>query len=124
MMDKFDTVKKVALLNNSIKEDDSPQKVLDKLNEIVYGKNFEEEWLAIFRVFNEINPGVSEDIQHQYAKFSNNEFRIFILSYAKFSPNEIAVVLNLTYNTVLTLRSSIRKKIKMNGSRPHDLLYL
>ncbi len=124
MMDKFDTVKKVALLNNSIKEDDSPQKVLDKLNEIVYGKNFEEEWLAIFRVFNEINPGVSEDIQHQYAKFSNNEFRIFILSYAKFSPNEIAVVLNLTYNTVLTLRSSIRKKIKMNGSRPDDLLYL
>ncbi|SEA46660.1 Tetratricopeptide repeat-containing protein [Porphyromonadaceae bacterium KH3R12] len=124
MMDKFDTVKKVALLNNSINENDSTKKVLGKLNEIVYGENFEEEWLAISRVFNDINPGVSDVIQQRYPKLTRNEFRVFILSYAKFSPKEIAVVLNLTYDTVLTLRSSIRKKIKMNGSGLDDLLYL
>lgn len=124
MMDKFETVKKVALLNNSIKENDSTKKILDKLNEIVYGKNFEEEWVAIFRVFNEINPGISDGIQHRFPQLTKNEFRVFILSYAKFNPKEISVVLNLTYASVLTLRSSIRKKIKMNGSELEDSLYI
>lgn len=124
MLERFDTVKKVALLNNTIKENDSTKKVLDKLNEIVYGKNFEEEWPALFQVFNEIYPDVSDVLRQRYPRLTDTEFRIFILSYAKFSPKEIAVVLNLNYNTVLTLRSSIRKKIKMGGAVSDDLLYL
>ncbi|OJV36279.1 MAG: hypothetical protein BGO33_04595 [Bacteroidia bacterium 43-41] len=123
MMEKFDTVKKVALLNSTIKENDSTKKVLEKLNKIVYGENFEEEWPALLQVFNEINPDVSNVLRQQYPQLTNNEFRVFILSYAKFSPKEIAVVLNLTYDTVLTLRSSIRKKIKMSGSGSDDLLF-
>jgi DNA-binding CsgD family transcriptional regulator len=122
MMERFDTVKKVALLNSRVREDDPAKKVLDKFNEIVYGTNYEEEWLALFQVFNEIYPDVSDVIRQRYPQLTNTEFRVFILSYAKFSPKEIAVVLNLTYDTVLTLRSSIRKKIKISGSGSDDLL--
>lgn len=112
------------LLNNSIKENDSTKRVLNKINTIVYGEDFEEDWLVVLDVYNEINPGFYEDIQKRYNNFTKNEFRVFILSHTKFTPKEISVVLNLTYNTVLTIRSSIRKKIKMNGSRLNDLLYI
>lgn len=124
MVDKFNTIKKVALLNNSIRENDSTKNVLKKLNEIVYGDNFKEEWLAILKVFNEINPDVYNNIKKRYHTLTKNELRIYILSYAKFNPKEIAVVLNLAYDTVLTLRSSIRKKIKMNSDGEKDLIHL
>ena len=124
IINKIDIIKRVMLLNNSIKENDSTKRVLNKINTIVYGEDFEEDWLVVLDVYNEINPGFYEDIQKRYNNFTKNEFRVFILSHTKFTPKEISVVLNLTYNTVLTIRSSIRKKIKMNGSRLNDLLYI
>ncbi|MFA7140464.1 MAG: hypothetical protein WC126_05590 [Proteiniphilum sp.] len=81
MMERFDTVKKVALLNSRVREDDPAKKVLDKFNEIVYGTNYEEEWLALFQVFNEIYPDVSDVIRQRYPQLTNTEFRVFILSY-------------------------------------------
>ena len=122
MLWKFDTVKKVTMLNHTVKNENHQNKLLSKFNEIVYGKNTDEEWESLLEVFEEVNPGVSSDIRQRCPQLTETEYRVFILSYAKLNPKEIAVILDLGYNTVLTKRSSIRKKIGNENTDYGDIL--
>lgn len=112
---RFDVAKKVMALNeltnkkNSFKMSDV---LLGQFNHIVYGaSNIEEQWDAMFNAFNNARPDYADKIKKSFPEFTENEFRICILTYVGFRIKEIALILNQTPNTIQTRRSEMRRKI-------------
>lgn len=51
------------------------------------------------------------DIKHHFPQLNETEYRICLLSYAEMSIKEIAVILQISPNTVQTYRTKLRKKL-------------
>jgi hypothetical protein len=107
LLEHFDILKKAALLETYIKEDEKKQGayLIRKFNEIVYGQT-DLDWNLLYRTMNDIH-----------------EFRICCLSYEEFSNTEISIVLKYSINTVQAKKTSIRKKLGIKASgNLHDFL--
>jgi tetratricopeptide (TPR) repeat protein len=108
----FDILKKAAFMSKYIGEKEQKQGdlLIKKFNKIVY----EQEafnWNALYQSMNELRNGVYTRIQNQYSQLDESEFRICCLCCEKFIGNEIALIMDLSVNTVHKKMTEIRKKI-------------
>lgn len=113
---RFGLAKKVIKLNaelaKSSEEKTGKTIVLERFNEIVYGKaSIDEQWQALLQTFEQARPGYAQRIRHAYPELTDAEFRICVLTYADFDVKEIAIVLKQMPNTVQTRRTSLRQKL-------------
>ncbi len=108
----FDILKKAALLEGYLKEDDKKKgkQLLQKFNEIVYGhKNL--DWELLYETLNDLNHHFFNKLKNKFPQLDESEFRICCLLAVDFSNTEVAIILNYSINTVHAKRSSIRKKL-------------
>ena len=112
---KFDVLQKSSALNHEIQSSSklSDNKALLKFNEIVYGPDSDSPWEQMLQTFDELNPGLSAAIKKDFPEFSETEFKICLLSYTRLRSKEIALILNLSVNTINVGRTNIRKKMNL-----------
>jgi tetratricopeptide (TPR) repeat protein len=121
LLRQFNILHKVALINQSINEDDRKkgERLIKKINQIVYEQD-QLDWDYLYQVMNQLKDGFYDQIRHRYPQLSETEFRICCLSCEKFDDSDIAVLLNTTHHMIQKKRSSIRKKL---GVPHHGNLY-
>jgi ATP/maltotriose-dependent transcriptional regulator MalT len=124
LLEHFDILKKAALLETYIKEDEKKQGayLIRKFNEIVYGQT-DLDWNLLYRTMNDIHDGFYDRLKEIFPVLNESEFRICCLSYEEFSNTEISIVLKYSINTVQAKKTSIRKKLGIKASgNLHDFL--
>jgi tetratricopeptide (TPR) repeat protein len=108
----FDILKKAALLEGYLKEDEKRKGklLLQKFNEVVYGeKNL--NWDLLYETLNSLSNNFFNRLRNKFPQLDESEFRICCLLAVDFSNTEIAIILNYSINTVQAKRSVIRKKL-------------
>lgn len=108
----FDIIKKTALLEGYLKEDEKKQgkHLLRKFNEVVYGeKNL--DWDLLYETLNRLNNGFFEQIKNRFSNLDQTEFRICCLQCIDLNNTEIGLMLNYSTNTIRAKKSVIRKKL-------------
>nr|WP_321354499.1 hypothetical protein [uncultured Draconibacterium sp.] len=108
----FDILKKAALLEGYLKEDEKRKGklLLQKFNEVVYGeKSF--NWDLLYETLNSLSNNFFNRLSNKFPQLDESEFRICCLLAVDFSNTEIAIILNYSINTVQAKRSVIRKKL-------------
>ncbi len=120
----FDILKKAALLEAYMKEDDRKKGayLIRKFNEIVYGQA-KPDWNVLYRTMNDMHDGFYDRLRKKLSVLDESEFRICCLSYEEFSNTDIGIILKYSINTIQAKKTSIRKKlgIKTFGNL-HDFL--
>lgn len=111
----FDILKKVALLDGMMKEQKSGQekKMLMLFNQAVYENNSGFDWDTFFKSLNLLKNGIPQKVRLQYPQLTETEYRILILSFTGLSNKESSILLNLSTNTINSVRSSIRRKLNV-----------
>ena len=108
---RFDILKKVALLKQYVTKDDKPSRsLMKKFNEIVYGQE-SLNWNLLYQDMDNLHNGFVSRLKECYSALTETEFHVCCLTYANFSCSEIAIILDLSPNTVQMKRSAIRKKL-------------
>ncbi|MDR3327399.1 MAG: tetratricopeptide repeat protein [Prevotellaceae bacterium] len=120
LLHHFNILKKVALIENSISEDNRKkgELLIKKFNKIVYEQDT-LNWNLLYQTMNNLRNGFYDQIQKQYPQLSEQEFRICSLTCEKFTDTEISTIMGISINMVRKIRSRIRKKIGMPMSA-HD----
>ncbi len=121
---KFDVIKKSALLSTGEDDHNNNSHLVKKFQAIVYNKNATDQWENIESVFNQVNQNISQNIKHRFPQLNETEYRICLLSYAKMSVKEIAVILQISPNTVQTYRTGLRKKLGITNPATDIPLFL
>lgn len=119
MLWRFDVARKVQDMNSKVSMPGSAgfkgAHWIRQFNKIVYGKeDIQNNWDALFDIFKEIQPGLSEKIKENYPELTDTEFKVCILTYSAFSIEESALILNLSPHTVQSRRGSIRRKMGLD----------
>ena len=112
LMRHFDILKKAALLEGYLKEDEKRKGkvLLQKFNEVVYGeKSF--NWDLLYETLNSLSNNFFNKLRNKFPQLDESEFRICCLLAVDFSNTEIAIILDYSINTVQAKRSMIRKKL-------------
>lgn len=115
LLHHFDILKKAALLEGHLKKGDENQYFIKKINDIVYGQEA-LDWNVLYRTINNLHNGFFDKLHEKYPQLDETEFRVCCLIYTQFSSSEIAVITQLSVNTVHMKRTSIRKKIGVEPS--------
>lgn len=115
LLHHFDILKKAALLESHLKKGDENQYFIKKINDIVYGQEA-LDWDVLYRTINNLYNGFFDKLRKKYPQLDETEFRICCLIYTQFSSSEIAVITQLSVNTIHMKRTSIRKKIGIEHS--------
>lgn len=112
LLKHFNILKKVSILKIYTNKNQSHKDEfwVKKFNEIVYGQD-SLDWSTLYDVMNELHNNFFIKLKNLYPQLKDTEFRILCLTYSGFSTEEIAIVLNLSLNTINTRRSAIRKSI-------------
>lgn len=115
LLHHFDILKKAALLETHMKKGDENQYFIKKINDIVYGQET-LDWNVVYRTINNLHDGFFDKLREKYPQLDEIEFRICCLIFTQFSSSEIAVITQLSINTIHMKRTSIRKKIGVEPS--------
>lgn len=112
----FDILKKAALLEGYLKDDERKQgqKLLKKFNEIVY----EEEnlvWDKLYEAINYLYNHFPEKLKEKYPQLDENDIKLCCLTKAGLSNTEISIIVGFTLNTVQMKKTTIRKKLGIDG---------
>lgn len=112
LLHHFNILKKTANLEIYIKKGNSTRSDFwpKKFNEILYGRE-SLDWDVLYGVMNELHDDFFIKLRKLYPQLDETEFRIICLTYTKFSSDEIAIILDLSVNTINTKRSAIRKRL-------------
>jgi len=112
----FDILKKVALIETHLKEDEKKQgqKLLKKVNEIIYNEG-SVDWNLIIKTIEQLYKGFPSALQNTYPQLDDSEFKICCLTYAKLNNTEISIIMALSINTIQMKKSNIRKKLGIEG---------
>lgn len=121
---RFDVVKKSALLAKMDFQNTSVSNIVKKYNSIVYGDANRELQDGMIEVINLIYPNISERMRSCFPEFSEREYQVCLLSYVDMNIKEIAIILELSSNSVQSYRSSIRKKIGLEDPKTDFRLFL
>lgn len=111
---KFDVVRKSTLLLDEGMQNLSSAYLLKEFRRIVYHDNQGDSWKNMLSIVNSMENNLSERIRLQYPDFSENEFRVCLLTYVGLSSKETAIILNITQRSVQTIRTQLRKKIGLD----------
>ena len=84
--------------------------LIRSFNVIAYGNEI-IVWDVIYKIINTINGELFDKLKDKYPDLDENEYRICCLIYSKFNSNEIAVITQLSINTVHVKTTTIRKKL-------------
>jgi DNA-binding CsgD family transcriptional regulator/tetratricopeptide (TPR) repeat protein len=116
MLRHFDILKKTILLEGYMTKDERKQgeKLLKKFNEIVYEKET-LDWEILFKTMNHVSNGFPDKLKETYPDLDLTDIKICCLTEADLSNTEIALILNLSVNTIQTKKSNIRRKIGIGG---------
>lgn len=111
----FDILKKVAVLDGMMNDlKTAPEKKIKTLfNQAVYENNASFDWDTFFKALNPLKNGIPEKIRDFYPQLTETEYRVLILSFTGLSNKESSIILNLSTNTINSLRSSVRKKLQV-----------
>lgn len=90
------------------------QKIIRRFNEIVYGSHT-IDWEVLYHTMNEVHNNFFTYLQKKYPQLDETEFKVCCLIYSDFSNEEIGIILKMTNNVVSKKRSSIRKKLGIDG---------
>ncbi len=113
----FDVLKKTALLEGYLKEEEriKGEHLLRTFNEIVYGEKH-LDWDVVYQRMNNLQGGFFDRLRKAFPQFDELEFRICCLAYVEFTNAEIGILLKYQTNTIKVKKSAIRKKIGMETS--------
>lgn len=119
LLKQFDIMKKVALLDGFLREEDKEhsEKLIRKFNEIVYGKET-SDWSVLYESMNNLEDGFYSRMQQRFPLLDEIEFKICCLTCAQLSNTEIGIILKLRTNTIHARKTIIRRKIGL-GSYGH-----
>jgi tetratricopeptide (TPR) repeat protein len=121
---KFDVIKKSVLLTK-IDSDNAPTSQLaKKFHQIVYQNTEHDPWADFENVINHISKNLSTRIRKHFPDLSEKEYRICLLTYAGMNVKEIAVILELSSNSIQAYRGSLRKKIGIDDAKTDTETYL
>lgn len=111
----FNVLKRVALLDGMLKETKSgqEQKIYHLFNQAVYENKLGFDWDTFFHSINQLKDGLPEKVKSNYPQLTETEYRILILSFTGLSNKESSIILNLSLNTINSLRTSIRRKLNV-----------
>jgi len=111
----FDILKKVALLDGMMKDLKTGQekKIMTLFNQAVYENNPGFDWDTFFKSLNQLKNGIPEKVSLHYPQLTETEYRILILSFTGLSNKETSIILNLSTNTINSLRTSVRRKLQV-----------
>jgi DNA-binding CsgD family transcriptional regulator len=111
----FDILKKVALLDGMMNDLKTGQekKIKTLFNQAVYENNTSFDWDTFFKALNPLKNGIPEKVRDFYPQLTETEYRILILSFTGLSNKETSIILNLSTNTINSLRTSIRRKLQV-----------
>ena len=111
----FDILKKVALLDGMMKDLKTGQekKIMTLFNQAVYENNPGFDWDTFFKSLNQLKNGIPEKVRLHYPQLTETEYRILILSFTGLSNKETSIILNLSTNTINSLRTSVRRKLQI-----------
>lgn len=112
LLKHFNILKKMSSLEIYMNKETSHKDEfwIKKINEIVYGQDT-LNWNILYDVMNKLHNGFFIKLKELYPQLKEVEYRILCLTYSGFSTEEIAIVLNLSINTINTKRSAIRKSL-------------
>lgn len=112
----FDILKKVALIETHLKEEEKKQgqKLLKKVNEIIYNEGT-VDWNLIIRTMDQLYKGFPTTLLNTYPQLDDSEFKICCLTYAGLNNTEISIIMALSINTIQMKKSNIRKKLGIDG---------
>lgn len=116
LLHHFNILKKSALLEGFLRDDEKEhgQKLLKKFNEIMYNQDT-LDWDVLYQTMNELHYEFFDSLRETYPQLDEAEFRICCLLYADFTNAEIGIIMGQSINTVSAKRSSIRRKIGIEG---------
>lgn len=116
LIQHFGILKKAALLESYLKDDEKKQgeKLLKRFNEIVYNKD-SFDWDSLFRMMNYLSDNFQDKLKRSYPQLDDIEYKICCLTEAELTNMEIAIILGLSVNTVQMKKSSIRKMLGIEG---------
>lgn len=111
----FDILKKVALLDGMMNDLKTGQekRIHALFNQAVYENNSGFDWDTFFKSLNQLKDGIPEKVRSFYPQLTETEYRILILSFTGLSNKETSIILNLSTNTINSLRTSIRRKLQV-----------
>lgn len=116
LLHQFNIMKKSATIQITLREYEikKGEKLLRKFNDIVYQKE-ELDWNILYGVMNELHYGFLDKLKNLVPDLDESEYRICCLLYSDFSNEEIGLIMKLSSSTVTHKRSSIRKKMGIEG---------
>jgi ATP/maltotriose-dependent transcriptional regulator MalT len=85
---------------------------IQKMNKILYGHP-DHDWDKLYQILNACYKGFFSQLKRQYPQLTESEFKICCLTYAGFDNTEIALILELSKNTIQHRKSEIRQKLNM-----------
>lgn len=88
-------------------------------NTIRLNRNQDEDWMQFKKVFEKIHPDFFEIITEEYPNLTKTEIRVCAYIRIKMGIDQIADLLNISHQSVITSRYRIRKKIQLK--REDDL---
>lgn len=116
LFEHFDILKKVALLEGHLKEDERKQgqRLLKKFNEIVY-KQETLDWNMLYQSMNQLYKRFPDSLRETFPQLDETEVRICCLTYAGLNNTEISLIMELSINTIQMKKSILRKKLGIEG---------
>lgn len=121
---KFDVIKKSVLVTKIEYDNASTLQLAKKFHQIVYHNNEHDIWQDFEEIVNRISKNLSKQMRVAFPGLSEKEYRICLLTYAGMSVKEIAVILELSSNSIQTYRTSIRKKLGIDDSKTDTEVFL
>ncbi|MCC8188439.1 MAG: hypothetical protein LIP08_13320 [Bacteroides sp.] len=106
----FNILKKVALLESYLINNESNNKLIKKFNEIAYNQEM-MDWERLYETMDSLYDNLFTKLKKAFPQLDETEFRICCLSIAKFSNSEIAVIMKYSTSSIQWRKASIRKKM-------------
>lgn len=112
LIHNYNILKRAASLEYFVQDTGNKQgkSLIRSFNVIAYGNEI-IVWDVIYKIINTINGELFDKLKDKYPDLDENEYRICCLIYSKFNSNEIAVITQLSINTVHVKTTTIRKKL-------------
>lgn len=116
VLQHFDVLKKVALMDKHLNGDEKKQgsKLLKKFNEIVY-KQEKFDWNMMYDAMKHAYNNFPENLRKLYPQLDESEVRICCLTYGELNNTDISILMQLSINTIQSKKSTIRKKMGIEG---------
>ncbi len=109
---QFRIMGQIAVLEHLLNDEEvvKNKKLIQKVNEIVFGRKEGVNWIIIYQIINNMYDGYLDALKVQLPELSEKEFRICCLTYAGLNNTQIGIILRIALDTVQSKKTNIRRK--------------